>query len=70
MENSTYTIILENCNDNYDAIVRPPKYNLCVSRGCPLWSAHGKGPPTGGGAHRKWVQWPNPAVPLIPLHTR
>ena len=32
-------------------------------RGCPSWSAHGIGRPTGpgGGAHQKWVQCPNPA---------
>ena len=40
-------------------------------RGCPLQSAHGKGRPTGpgGGAHQKWAQCLNPAVPSIRRYT-
>ena len=45
---------------------------VCMYGGCPLWNAHGIGHPTGpwGGAHQKWVQCSNPAVPLIQRHAR
>ena len=38
-------------------------------RGCPSWSAHGIRHPTGsgGGAHQKWVQCPNPAGTIDPV---
>ena len=37
-----------------------------------LGSAHGIKRPTGpgGGAHQKWVQCPNPAVPSVQCHAR
>ena len=41
---------------------------LCMLRGCPLWNAHGIGRPTesGGGAHQKLVQCPNPTGAIGP----
>ena len=47
-----------------------PSVSVCTFRGCPLWSAYGKGRPTGlgGGAHQKWVQCSNSRVPLVSRH--
>ena len=42
---------------------------VCMYRGCPSWSTHGIGRPTGPGegAHQKWVQCPNLAGTIGPV---
>ena len=42
---------------------------VCVYRGCPSWSAHGKERPTGpGGGALKGFKVPTPRVPLVPRY--